>query len=47
VRQDVDADADRLQLGGRFEDAARDACTMKHQSKRKAADAGADDHDFH
>ena len=47
MRQDVDADADRLELGRRLEDAAGDAGAMQHQAERQAADAGADDENFH
>ncbi len=47
MRQDVDADADRLELGRRLEDAAGDAGAMQHQAQRQAADAGADDEHFH
>jgi hypothetical protein len=45
VRQDVDADAERLDLGGRFENAARDAGCVQAEGRRKAADTGADDGD--
>ena len=47
VRQDIDADADGLQLGCGFEDAAGNACAMQHEPERKSADAGADDQNFH
>jgi hypothetical protein len=47
MRQDIDADTDRLQFGRRFEYAAGDAGAMQHQAKRQAANAGANDEHFH
>ncbi len=47
MRQHVDADADLPDLGRRLEDAAGDAGAVQHQAEREAADAGADDQDFH
>ena len=46
VRQDVDADAQWTDLGGRFVDATGDAGAVQRQRQREAADAGADDGDF-
>jgi hypothetical protein len=43
VRQEVDADPDRLDLGRGLEDAARNAAPMQLQCERQAADAGPDD----
>src|SRR6185503_6348612 len=36
-----------FQFRRRLEDAAGDAGAMQHQAERQAADAGADDQDFH
>ena len=47
VRQQIDADAERLDLRRRLEDAARDAGLVQTQAEREPADAGADDHDVH
>ncbi len=47
MRQDVDADADRLELGRRLEHAGCDAGAMQHQAKRQPADAGPDNENFH
>src|SRR6185437_16765001 len=47
MRQDIDADAYRLKLGCRLENATGNTGTMQHQSKCQSADAGADDQDFH
>ena len=46
VRQKIDANPDRLDLGGRFEDPARDSGRMQRQSQRQSANAGADDDDI-
>jgi hypothetical protein len=46
VRQDVDADAERPDLGRRFVDSARDVRAVKCQRERQAADAGTDDGDL-
>src|SRR6185312_3316010 len=43
VRQEIDADAERLELRRRFEDAAGNAAPVQHQRKREPADAAADD----
>src|SRR5207237_10380531 len=43
VRQQVDADAQRMDLRRRLEDAARDAGLMAAQGQGQAADAAADD----
>ena len=45
MRQDIDADAERQDLGGRLVDAAGDAGAVQEQGQRQAADAGADDDD--
>src|SRR5690349_5211465 len=47
MRQDIDADAYRLELGRRFENATSDTGAMQHQAKCQSADAGADDQNFH
>ena len=47
VRQDVDADANRLDLRHRFVHAAGNALRVQHQRKREAADAAANDQNFH
>ena len=49
VRPEIDADAERADLGRRFEhaDAARGAGRMERQRQRQSADAAADDQDFH
>ena len=44
--QDVDADAERPDLGGRFVDPASDARAVQRQRERQAADAGTDDGDL-
>ena len=46
MRQYVDADADRLDLGHRFEHAAGDAARMQGQRERQPADTAADDADI-
>jgi hypothetical protein len=46
VGQQVDADADRLDLRRGLEDAARDAAAMQLEREREPADAAADDQDF-
>jgi hypothetical protein len=43
VRQQVDAHADRLDLGRGLEEPEGNAATMKLERQRQAADAGADD----
>src|SRR6185437_14981949 len=45
VRQEVDADAERMDLGRGLEDATRDAGLVAAQRQRKPADAAADDQD--
>jgi len=45
VRQDVDADAERLQLGRGVVDAAGDSGAVQRERERQAADSGADDED--
>jgi hypothetical protein len=46
MRQQVDPDADRLDLRRRLEHAAGDPALMQLERKREAADAGADDEDL-
>jgi hypothetical protein len=46
VRQQVDANPERSDLGRRLEDAARDPAPPELQSEREAADPGADDQRF-
>ena len=43
MRQQIDADADRLDLGRGLEDAAGNAGRVQRQPERQAADAAADD----
>ena len=45
MRQQVDADAERLDLGRGLEDAAGDAGLVQRQREREPADAAADDQD--
>ena len=45
VRQDVDADAERPDLGAPLVDATGDAGPVQAEGERQAADAGADDGD--
>ncbi len=45
VRQQVDADPDRPDFGGRFENAAGNAGRVQRQPERQSADAGPDDDD--
>src|SRR6185312_17414246 len=45
--QEVDADAEALDLGGGLEDAAGDARRLQPQTQGKTADSGADDDDVH
>src|SRR5256885_2943262 len=45
MRQEVDADAQRMDFGRGFEDSAGHADLMKAERQREAADAGADDQD--
>ncbi len=47
VRQDIDACAERRNLGGRFEHSRRDARAMQGERQRESADARADDDHFH
>src|SRR5262245_14735450 len=47
MRQDVDANPDRLQFGSSLKDTASDSGAMKHQPERQSADPGTDDQDFH
>ena len=46
MRQQVDADADRLDFGGGFENAAGNFGLVQREPKRQSADAGADDDDL-
>ena len=46
VWQDIDADAERPDLGGRLVDPAGDVRAVQRQRERQAADAGADDGDL-
>src|SRR5579872_4714938 len=46
MRQQVDADANRPDLGNRLEYPAGNAGLLQRQSQRQAADAGADDDDL-
>ena len=46
MRQQVDADTHRLDLGGGFENAAGNSGLMQRQPEGQAADAGADDNDL-
>ncbi len=43
MRQEIDADAERLDLRRRLEDAAGNAGALQHETEREAADPGADD----
>jgi hypothetical protein len=45
VREQIDADPNRLDLGGGFKDPARDSGCMQRQSQCQSANAGADDND--
>src|SRR6476620_3260252 len=45
VREQIDADADRPDLGGRFEDPAGNAALLQRKSERQSANAGSDDDD--
>ena len=45
VREQVDADADRPDLGGRFEDPAGKAALLQRKPERQSANAGSDDDD--
>ena len=48
VRQQVDADAERLQFGSGVEQAAGNASAVEHQRERQATNAGTDDENgFH
>src|SRR5258706_3833687 len=47
VRQQVHADAERLDFGRGLEHAAADARLPQRQREREAADAAADDENFH
>ena len=46
VRQQIDADADRLDFGGGFKNAAGNSGLVQRKPERQAADAGADDDDL-
>jgi hypothetical protein len=46
MRQQVDADTYRPDLGGRLEDTAGNAGFMQRKPERQPANAGADDDDF-
>ena len=46
MRQQIDADADRADLGNGLVDAAGNPGLVQRQSERQAADAGADDDDL-
>ena len=46
MRQQIDADADRPDLGGGFENAAGNSGLVQRQPERQPADAGADDDDL-
>ncbi len=46
VRQQVDADTDRADFGGRFENAARNSGLMQRKPERQTADSSADDNDL-
>ena len=45
MRQQVDADADRPDFGGRLEDPAGNSGRVQRQPERQSANAGADDDD--
>src|SRR5690606_373243 len=47
VRQDIDADAERLDLRRGLVDAAGDAAPLQHEPEREPAYAAADDQYFH
>ena len=44
MREQVDADAERTQLGGRIEHVNLHADLVKAEGRRQTSDAGADDH---
>jgi len=44
--QQIDADTNRLDLGGGFKNTAGDSAPVQRKPERQAADAGADDNDF-
>ena len=47
MRQNIDADTDRLEFGSGLENTAGNAGAMQHQAQGQSADAGADYQNFH
>src|SRR5260370_38926255 len=45
VREQIDADTDRPDLGGRLEDPAGNAALLQRKSERQSTNAGSDDDD--
>src|ERR1700741_285018 len=47
MRQNIDANTDRLEFGSGLENSAGNAGAMEHQPEGQSADAGADNKNFH